>query len=79
MKSEGLWLTLKLHWDAYGKKYHKYSYIRNDIGMNMTESYDEDEDDCIVILPGDDVSLNDEYEDDNDEQGREKRTRMWGV
>ena len=40
-------------------------------------SYDEDEDDCIVILPGDDVSLNDEYEDDNDEQGREKRTRMW--
>ncbi len=83
MKSEGLWLTLKLHWDAYGKKYHKYNYIRNDsgttdIGMNMTES-DEDKDDCIVILPGDDVSLNDEYEDDNDEQGREKRTRMWGV
>jgi hypothetical protein len=84
MKSEGLWLTLKLHWDAYGKKYHKYSYICNDsgttdIGMNMTESDDEDEDDCIVILPGDDVSLNDEYEDDNDEQGCEKRTRMWGI
>jgi predicted transport protein len=45
----------------------------------MTESDDEDEDDCIVILPGDDVSLNDEYEDDNDEQGHEKQTRMWGV
>ena len=84
MKSEGLWLILKLHWDAYGKKYHKYSYICNDsgttgIGMNMTESDDEDQDDCIVILPGDDVSLDDEYEDDNDEQGRERRTRMWGV
>jgi hypothetical protein len=32
MKSEGLWLTLKLHWETYCKKYHKYSYILNDLG-----------------------------------------------
>jgi len=83
MKSEGLWSTLKLHWEAYAKKYHKYSYIRNDssttnIGGDTTESEEED-DDCVVFLPGDDVDMDDEHDDGDDEHGREKRRRMWGV
>jgi hypothetical protein len=83
MKSEGLWSTLKLHWEAYyAKKYHKYSYICNDssttnIGGSTTES--EDDDDCIVFLPGDDVEMDDEHDDGDDEHGRGKRCRMWGV
>ncbi len=83
MNSEGLQLTLKLHWEANAKTYHKYTYIRNDsgttdIGVDTTES--EDDKDCIVFLPGDDVDVNnDEHNDSNDEHGCEKRHRMGGV
>jgi hypothetical protein len=86
MKNEGLWSTLKLHWEKYGKKYHKYSYILNDlgttnIGVDTTESEDkDDDDDCIVFLPGgDDVDLNDKHGDGDDEHRGEKWCKVWGV
>ena len=82
MRSEGLWSTLKSHWETYGKKYHKYSYVLKELDTNIcedvAESEDEDDDNCVVFLPGDDYD--DDDNDGDDEQGREKRQRrMWAV
>jgi hypothetical protein len=82
MGCEKLWSTLKSHWETYGKKYHKYSYVlkevNTNIGEDVAESEDEDDDNCVVYLPGDDDD--DDDDDGGDEQGREKRQRqMWAV
>jgi hypothetical protein len=82
MGCEKLWSTLKSHWETYGKKYHKYSYVlkevNTNIGQDVAESEDDDDDNCVVYLPGDDDDNDDD--DGGDEQGREKRQRqMWAV
>lgn len=83
MKTKELWSTLQLHWDAYTKKYHKYSYIRNEKhsvdNSDDAEALDnEDDDDCVVFLPGDEDDLFDgeEWDDGVDMQEREKRAKV---
>jgi hypothetical protein len=95
MKNDKLWSTLKLHWSSYVKKYHKYSYIRdednaadNDDDMSTSDK-ENDDNDCIVSLPGEDddasagYMLGDgsesEQEDEDNEPGRSKRPRMYPV
>ncbi len=82
MRCERLWSTLKSHWETYGKKYRKYSYVLKEVNMNIGEDVakleDDDDDNCVVYLPGDDDD--DDDDDGGDEQGREKRQRqMWAV
>lgn len=52
-----LWGTLKVHWATYVKKYHKYSYVASDMEngtevMGDKENEVDDDNDCIVSLPG---------------------------
>lgn len=95
MKNDKLWSTLKLHWSSYVKKYHKYSYIRDEDNAadndDDTSSSDKEnnDNDCIVSLPGEDddasagYMLGDgsesEQEDEDNEPGRSKRPRMYPV
>jgi len=83
MKAEELWSTLQLHWDAYVKKYHKYIYVHNEKrsvdNSDDAETLDnEDDDDCVVFLPGDEDDLIDreEWDDGVDMQGRKKRAKV---
>ena len=61
MVAEDLWLMLKTHWTTYIKKYHKFSYVHNEsltgLGEDCANTSDQenDDDDCVVSLPGEDV------------------------
>jgi len=83
MKTKELWSTLQMHWDVYTKKYHKYSYVRKEKhsvdNSDDAEALDnEDDDDCVVFLPGDEDDLFDGEEGDDwvGMQGRDKRAKV---
>ena len=84
MKSNELWSTLQAHWKTYVSKNHRYGYVRDVTDAiehdDNVEASEDDDEDCIVHLAGDD---NDSLDGDNDgglagleEQGREKRMRV---
>jgi hypothetical protein len=85
MNSEELWSTLQRHWDTYSKKYHQYSYVRDTVCLiqeNAVETLDqENDDDCVVFLPGDEDDLIDgeHWDDGVAMQGREKQARKTPV
>ena len=92
--NDTLWATLNVHWKTYTKKYHKYSYVvleETDIGMESKQNKEPEvnnDDDCIVSLPGeldnDNIEFDDEYSDDGDNNNdyskhAAKRQKMWPV
>ncbi len=82
MMASEVWSTLKFHWAMYAKKYHKYSYVCNESLTEVNEDHEnmsdqENDDDCVVSLPGeedDNIIENDggyvESDDDENEKGR---------
>ena len=85
MKAGELWSMLKSHWATYAKKYHKYSYVCNKSLMEVNEDHEdtseqENDDDCVVSLPGEDVDDNiiesdDGYAESGDDDESEGRPR----
>ena len=84
MKCKELWSTLQLHWGVYSKKNHKYSYVQDTacslLNQEVEETPDkENDDDCVVFLPGDEDDMLFDGADDWDDgvamQGREKQAR----
>ena len=79
MQSKELGTTLQEHWKSYVAKHHRYSYVRNVADEaehdDNVETSDDDDEDCIVHLAGNDDEIDDDWAN-LVEQGHEKRMRL---
>lgn len=83
MNNKELWNTIKEHWQVYTKKFHKYTNVMNkgdNVGIESTvnkenevNDNDNDDDACIVSLPGEldniGMDLDDSESDNNEDEG----------
>jgi hypothetical protein len=78
MKNDKLWSTLKMHRYVLDED----NAADNDDDMSPSDK-ENDDNDCIVSLPGEDDDASDgsesEQEDEDNEPGRSKRPRMYPV
>ena len=87
MKAEKVWDNVRQHWETYTHKYHATRYECENNGVHGSfddhTGDDDDEEDCIISLPGefDEQGFEDDLEDDEDDcsGNQRKRQRIVGV
>ena len=87
IKAEKVWDNVRQHWETYTHKYHATRYECENNGVHGSfddhTGDDDDEEDCIISLPGefDEQGFEDDLEDDEDDcsGNQRKRQRIVGV
>ena len=85
MKLEKLWDTMHQHWETYTHKYHVTRYECKNDGVHRSfedeTGDDDDEEDCIISLPGefDKQGFEDDLESDDESGKQRKQQQLVGV